>query len=121
MDEILYNYLTSYYTALSYTGYEKDSTVYKLLILCFYRDFMLKDYRGILTYKDYKTIEEVLDSFYGTNCLMSYPDYLKMGKLHLGEMTEMATRVKKLEDTSVVKARTLEESGDSDIEITEED
>ena len=53
---------------------------------------------------------------------MSYPDYLKMGKLHLGEMTEMATRIKNLEDTTVVKSRDLVDVNEgSDIEITEEE
>ena len=36
-------------------------------------------------------------------CLIPYPDYLKMGKLHLGEVTELAQRVKNIEDTEVVK------------------
>ena len=43
-----------------------------------------------------------------------------MGKLHLGEMTEMAQRVKILEDTEVLK--TFDVGGDSgDITIVEED
>lgn len=103
MDEILYQYLSSYYNALSKVGYIKDDTVYKLLIYNFYRDFVMHDYRGSITKEDYQLIESLLDSFYGTNCLMSYPDYLKMGKLCLGDITEIASRVRKLEDTEVVK------------------
>ena len=122
MDKLLYEYLLSYFYTLSYTGYMKDDTTYKLLIYGFYRDFVMKDYRGLLNKEDYHMIEEVLDSFYGTDCLMSYPDYLKMGKLHLGEITEMATRIKNLEDTAVVKSQELSvPSVESDIEITEEE
>jgi hypothetical protein len=43
-----------------------------------------------------------------------------MGKLHLGEMTEMAQRVKSLEDTSVLKAFDAEDAS-GDIIITAEE
>lgn len=49
------------------------------------------------------TIERALNCLFGANCLIPYPDYLKMGKLKLGEMTELAQRVKTLEDTNVMK------------------
>lgn len=103
MDRVLFDILTNYYNTLSYTGYVKDSITYKLLVYCFYFDLVKNDYRCRLSRKDYQMIEEVLNCFYGTDCLMPYIDYLKMGKLHLGEMTEMACRVKTLEDTNVVK------------------
>jgi len=103
MDNILYNMLKSYYDILEVTGYLKGAIPNKLLVYSFYRDFVMNDYRGILTKDDYRLIEQVLDCFYGTECLMSYPDYLKMGKLHCGEITELAHRVKKIEDTEVVK------------------
>ena len=34
---------------------------------------------------------------------MIIPDYLKMNKLNLGSTTELAQRIKNLEDTDVVK------------------
>jgi hypothetical protein len=40
-----------------------------------------------------------------------------MGKLHIGEITEMAQRVKNIEDTDVLKAFDSEE-GSGDIIIT---
>jgi len=103
MDEILYEALTKYYHALELKGYMSKSHSVKLLILCFIRDFMFNDYRAVLGKEDYCLIERALDCLYGTSCLIPYPDYLKMGKLHLGEVTELAQRVKNIEDTDVVK------------------
>lgn len=103
MDEILCNALTKYYHALELKGYMANSHAVKLLILIFFRDFVFHDYRGLITKKDYHLIEKALDCIYGSTCLIPYPDYLKMGKLYLGEMTEMAQRVKTLEDTPVLK------------------
>ena len=103
MDEILYNALTKYYHALELKGYMANSHAVKLLILIFFRDFIFHDYRGLITKEDYHLIEKELDCIYGSTCLIPYPDYLKMGKLYLGEMTEMAQRVKTLEDTPVLK------------------
>ena len=103
MDEILYEALSKYFHALEIHGYMSKTHSIKLLVLSFFKDFVFQDYRGILTREDYCLIERALDCLYGTSCLIPYPDYLKMGKLHLGEMTEMAQRVKTLEDTDVVK------------------
>ena len=75
----------------------------KLLVLSFFKDFVFQDYRGILTREDYCLIERALDCLYGTSCLIPYPDYLKMGKLYLGQISEMAERMKAIEDTEVVK------------------
>lgn len=103
MDDILLEALTKYYHALEVKGYMSKVHSEKLLVMAFYWDFMFNDYRALLSKKDYCLIERALDCIYGTSCLIPYPDYLKMGKLHLGEMTEMAQRVKTLEETDVVK------------------
>ena len=103
MDEMIYNALTSYYHALEKLGYMSNSQAQKLLLLIFYRDFVFNDYRGLISREDYQLIERALNCLYGTTCLIPYPDYLKMGKLHLGEVTELAQRVKNIEDTEVVK------------------
>lgn len=116
MDEILYEALTNYYHALELKGYMSKAHSIKLLILCFYRDFVYHDYRGLLSKRDYCLIEKALDCIYGTSCLIPYPDYLKMGKLHLGEMTEMAQRVKTLEETDVVKVIHDIDNAEGDIE-----
>lgn len=103
MDEMIYQALGSYYHALELKGYMPQKDVEKLLVLTFYRDFVFNDYRGILSREDYYLIERALNCLYGTTCLIPYPDYLKMGKLHLGEMSEMCHRVKTLENTPVLK------------------
>ena len=103
MGDILLEALTKYYHALEVKGYMSKVHSEKLLVMAFYWDFMYNDYRALLSKKDYCLIERALDCIYGTSCLIPYPDYLKMGKLHLGEITEMAQRVKTLEETEVVK------------------
>ena len=103
MDEMIYQALGSYYHALELKGYMPQKDVEKLLVLTFYRDFVFNDYRGILSREDYYLIEQALNCLYGTTCLIPYPDYLKMGKLHLGEISEMCHRVKTLENTPVLK------------------
>ena len=113
MDNIIYNSIFSYYQALEKLGNYSYSTVYRLLILCFYRDFVFSDYRGVLSRNDYHEIEKALNCLFGTDCLIPYPDYLKMGKLHIGEMTEMAHRLQALEDTKVLKAGVLEDGDDT--------
>lgn len=122
MDEILFKALSEYFHALELKGYMSKSHSMKLLVLSFYRDFVFKDYRGILSKRDYYFIEKALDCIYGTSCLIPYPDYLKMGKLHLGEMTEMAQRLKTLENTEVVKViHEAEEDTQSDVVVMMEE
>ena len=124
MDEVLYNSLCRYFNALSKLGSMSYSQVDKLLVLIFYKHFIYEDYRGYLSKEDYRSIEMALDCLFGSTCLIPYPDYLKMGKLHLGEMTEMAQRVKTLEDTDVVKVMHDFENADnvqSDVMIVTND
>lgn len=103
MDSMIYNALNSYFNVLEKKGYLSFPNMEKLLVLIFYRDFVFHDYRGHITKDDYHLIERALDCLYGTTCLIPYPDYLKMGKLHLGEISEMCHRVKTLENTPVLK------------------
>ena len=67
------------------------------------RESEKENYGLTVNKEDYLTIERALNCLFGTNCLMPYPDYLKMGKLKLGEMTEMAQRIKNLESEPVLK------------------
>lgn len=119
MDRIVYNALSSYYNALEKKGYVSYPQMEKLLILCFYHDFVGHDYRGILSREDYLLIEQALDCLYGTTCLIPYPDYLKMGKLHLAEITELAYRIEQDQQAKVLKSADLMEADESDIMIVQ--
>ena len=124
MDRILYNSLSKYYHVLEQTGYMSNTHAQKLLLLIFYRDFTLRDFRGKLSKDDYHLIEKALDCLWGSSCLIPYPDYLKMGRLHLGETTELAQRLRNLENEPVLKVMHSmdgQEDPDSDIMIVEED
>ena len=103
MDKYVYNALCRYFNALTIRGYVGKDVVIKLILLIFYYHLTGDDYRGYVNKEDYLTIERALNCLFGTNCLMPYPDYLKMGKLKLGEMTEMAQRIKSLESEPVLK------------------
>jgi hypothetical protein len=70
------------------------------MVLIFYYHLIYDDYRGYISKEDYHAIEKALNCLYGTNCLIPYPDYLKMGKLKLGEMTEVLSRTKAVEEYS---------------------
>ena len=120
MDKFIYTSITQYYDVLSRLGYHKYGDVFSLLVLSFFRDFVYEDYRARLSKEDYHEIEKALNCLFGSSCLIPYPDYLKMGKLHIGEMTEMAYRVKTLENTEVLKAFDGDDEN-SDIMITSED
>lgn len=121
MDEILYSTITDYYKILQRRGFFNYSETMKILILCFFRDFVFHDYRGILSKEDYHDIEKALNCLFGSNCLIPYPDYLKMGKLHLGEITELSQRVRNIEDTTVLMPMEADGTSDSDIIIISED
>lgn len=121
MDSIIYNAITGYYNVLSKLGYFRYEDAFRILVLCFFRDFVYNDFRGLLSREDYLEIEQALNCLYGTNCLIPYPDYLKMSKLHLGETTELASRLKALENEKVLKAGDLSEQlSGSDIIIVSE-
>lgn len=125
MDEMLYNILCRYFSILGNTGYVSYDQVAKLLVLNFYRDLLLEDYHGLLTNEDILMIEKAFDCLYGSTCLIPYYDYLKMGKLNIGSMNELACRVKALEEAKALKAihdiTPYEEGADDDIIVTMEE
>ena len=103
MDEIVYNAYESYFNTLCKTGYISQANVEKLLVLNFFWELVSNDYRCHLSSEDYSIIEQALNCLFGSTCLIPYPDYLKMGKLKIGEMSEMACRLKSLENNNVLK------------------
>lgn len=99
MGEYLYNNIEHYFLALKKVGHYKYKDVYKLLVLIFWYHILFEDYRGYIKRDDYRLIEKGLNCLYGTTCLIPYTRYLKMGNLKLGEMTEVLSRIEKVEDT----------------------
>lgn len=93
MDKVLYDSLCRYFATLAKVGNVSYNSVDKLLVLIFYKHFIYEDYRGNLSKEDYSIIEQALACLFGSTCLIPYPNYLEMGKLHLGDMTEMAHRI----------------------------
>ena len=81
----------------------KDSN--KALVLSFYWDYIYNMPGHILKRDEYMLVEKALDCLYGSTCLIPYPDYLKMGKLHLGQMEEIDARLTAVENTKVVKGK----------------
>lgn len=116
----MYNAIDHYYRALGMTGYYRYADVRKLLVLIFYYHFIYDDFRGYIQEKDYKDIETALNCLFGTTCLIPYMDYLKMGKLRIGDMAELLARTKAIESTKVVKGKNKIQNI-ADLDLTEED
>jgi len=116
MDKYLYEMLSNYFNVLEKTGYISYTQAQKALVLGFYRDFVYHDYAGLLTASDYRCIEKALDCLYGSTCLIPYTSYMRTGNLHLNEVSELAHRVAKLEETEVLKVIHNTEDTVSDIE-----
>lgn len=97
MERIVYNSLLKYFKSLEYVGYIDDLNTNKLLVLTFIHNILYNDYRGYISKEDYFIIEKALNCLFGT-CLISYPDYNKMGKLHIGEVSELSHRLCKMNE-----------------------
>ena len=105
MERIVYNTLCNYFHTLELKGYMSNKDSQKALALTFYWDYVYLMPGQILKRPEYMLIEKALNCLYGSTCLIPYPDYLKMGKLHLGQMEEINARLKAVEDTKVVKGK----------------
>ena len=113
LDEIVYNSIVRYFSALSNLGYVSYEDVNSLLFLTAIQEFIYKDFRGFINEDDYREIEKALYKVFGTSCLVPYPEYCNnadMNKLHLGDISELAHRVEvneenieEIQDTKVVK------------------
>ena len=105
MERIVYNTLCNYFHALEVKGYMPNKDSQKALVLSFYWDYIYNMPGHLLKRDEYMLVEKALDCLYGSTCLIPYPDYLKMGKLHLGQMEEIDARLKEVEDTKVIKSK----------------
>lgn len=113
MDDIVYNSIVRYFSALSNLGYVSYEEVNDLLFITAVQEFIYNDFRGFIEEDDYREIEKALYKVFGTSCLIPYPKYCKnysMNKLHLGDISELSHRVsinenniKEVQDTKVVK------------------
>ena len=113
MEDIIYNAITNYFTTLRYTGYVKKDDVDKLLLLIFLYEFTYWDFRGYISKEDYSSINNALYKIFGKSCLVPYPNFCKikdMNKLHIGDISELAYRVKhneqniaEMQSTPVIK------------------
>ena len=75
MDEIVYNSIVRYFSALSNLGYVSYEDVNSLLFLTAIQEFIYKDFRGFINEDDYREIEKALYKVFGTSCLVPYPEY----------------------------------------------
>lgn len=113
MEDIVYNSIKSYFNALSKLGYMRNEEVNKLLALIIIEEFTYYDFRGLINKEDYMKINKSLYNLFGKSCLIPYPNFCKikdMNKLRLGNMSELAHRVKinednikEIQETKVVK------------------
>lgn len=113
MEDIVYNSIKSYFNALSKLGYVRNEEVNKLLALIIIEEFTYYDFRGLINKEDYMKINKSLYNLFGKSCLIPYPNFCKikdMNKLRLGDMSELAHRVKinednikEIQETKVVK------------------
>lgn len=73
MDEILYNTLNKYFDTLSVTGYIKDPTVFKILVLQYIQEITTNEFRYFITNKDIKLMQDLLYQLFGSTCEISFP------------------------------------------------
>lgn len=113
MEDIVYNSIKSYFNALAKLGYMRNEEVNKLLALIIIEEFTYYDFKGLINKEDYMKINKSLYNLFGKSCLIPYPNFCKikdMNKLRLGDMSELAHRVKinednikEIQETKVVK------------------
>jgi hypothetical protein len=70
-------YLDNYFETLKKTGYYSYNEVKKLLVIDFIRELLSPNYNVYITEKDYIVISELLQCYFGSNCLIPYPVFTK--------------------------------------------
>ena len=75
MKELLHNTLNNYFKTLSYTGYLKDATVFKILIIQFIQELFVNEFKYYITKEDITLMKELLYQFIGSSCEISLPSY----------------------------------------------
>ena len=75
MKELLHNTLNNYFKTLSYTGYLKDATVFRILIIQFIQELFVNEFKYYITKEDITLMKELLYQFIGSSCEISLPSY----------------------------------------------
>ena len=75
MGDRLYNALSKYFTVLSNTGYMNKTDTLKLYVYVTIVRLFYTVFREYITEQDYEIIDKALYCLYGSNCLISYPDF----------------------------------------------
>lgn len=101
MNKVLYEALLKYFNSLFSLGYISYSSVNKLLFLIAIQELIYKDFNALITEEDYRNIDRALYCIFGTSCLVPFPEFCNnsdMNKLHLGDLIELAYRIKRNEE-----------------------
>lgn len=103
MDDLLYNSCLRYFTSLANFGFKNEEDVKKLLFYVYIQE-LVNTTSLVISEDDYKSLENALYNFYGTTCLMPYPDYCKNPMYaHLGDIAELSARMAKVEETNAAQ------------------
>lgn len=73
--------LNKYFNTLKYTGYISSTETLKILLLLFIDELSTKEIGIYLTNEDYKVINNLLYSLFGSSCIIPYP---KLNTVHSG-------------------------------------
>lgn len=97
----LYNSLVNYFNVLSNFGYKKYTDVYKLLVYSFIEEMLTGPFRIYITEDNYRSIATVLECFYGSSCLIPYPEYINDDSLFGKIFADEFIRNKNMEEGSI--------------------
>lgn len=76
MDNQIFNSLDQYFKTLSSYGYMSYDHTYDMMLMIIIQDIITK-FACIITQEDYQMMSSLLESKYGTSCLMPYPEFRK--------------------------------------------
>ena len=76
MDNQIFNSLDQYFKTLSNYGYMSYDHTYDMMLMIIIQDIITK-FACIITQEDYQMMSSLLESKYGTSCLMPYPEFRK--------------------------------------------
>ena len=71
LNNIAFEAVNNYFTALSKLGYLSNAKVNQLWLLLFLQEF-LENYEWIITEADYNTIDKIITCLQGSSCLVPY-------------------------------------------------